>query len=484
MEELLLNLEKMGPTIIGYSAGAIVGVLALVFLLKSFILVCPPNHILILSGRKRTMPDGSVIGFRVIKGGWAFRWPILESAEWLEMSNISVPMNVEGAYSLGNIPLSVQAVANIKVSSDDRYVRNAIERFLGHGRGEIARVAKETLEGHLRGVLAMMTPEQVNEDRLTFSEALTEEAERDLEKLGLHLDTLNIQHVSDQGEYLDSIGRKRVAEVLSLVDIAESDAGRAAKESEAAAAARGMVAKTNAEAVVAQRENELRQVRADLSAAARSEEERAVAAAQAARAEAEKELQTIRGELEELRLAADITIPAEAERRVRELIAAGQAATIAADGQAMATALDEVAQAWNESDGQAMDMYIMQNLEEIFGKVTAAAQNLKVREVNLIDSGDGQTLPAYISSYPATVGALLAQIRDTLGVDIGEILNGDDVNDGGNTGGSSSSLSSSGGRGISSGALPSAVSSHSNPVNPNQPVSASAPDATRGGKSW
>ena len=124
----------------------------------------------------------------------------------------------------------------------------------------------------------------------------------------------------------------------------------------------------------------------------------------------------------------------------------------------------------------------MQNLEEIFGKVTAAAQNLKVSEVNLIDSGDGQTLPAYISSYPATVGALLAQIRDTLGVDIGEIINGDRVNDGGTGNPGGSSLTRPSGRASrGGGALPSAVSSQSNPT---QPVSAAAPDATRGGQSW
>ena len=430
MEQLLLDLEKIGPTVAAWAGGTILGILVLVWLLKSFILVCPPNHVLILSGRKRQTSDGRQVGFRVVKGGWAFRWPILETAEWLEMTNISVPMSVEGAYSLGNIPLSVQSVANVKVSSDERYIGNAIERFLGRGRAEIARVAKETLEGHLRGVLATMTPEQINEDRLTFAEALTEEAERDLEKLGLHLDTLNIQHVSDEGEYLDSIGRKRVAEVLAAADMSEYDAQRAAKEAEADSSARGQVAQTNAEAIIVQKKNQLHQIVADLDGQAHSEEERAIAAAQAARATAEKELQEIRGRLEELRLAVDVTIPAEAERRVRELVAAGHAATIAADGEAMAGALDEVATAWSETKGEAMDMYVLQNLEEIFGKVTTAAKNLKVHEVNLIDSGDGATMPAYLSSYPATVGALLGQIRDTLGIDIGEIISGSDNTNG------------------------------------------------------
>lgn len=422
--ELLLKLEELAPIVIPAAAGAIIFFLGLVWVLQKFLIVCPPNKVLILSGRQRVGADGREIGFRVVKGGRAFRVPIVETAKWLDMSNISVPMTVTGAYSEGNIPLSVHAVANVKVSSADRFIGNAIERFLGRGRAEIGRVAKETLEGHLRGVLAKMTPEEVNEDRLKFASSLTEEAERDLEKLGLHLDTLKIQHVSDETEYLDSIGRARVAEILRAADIAESDAVRSAKESEAAAMARSQVARTNAEALVLQKENELRQIRADLDAAARSEEERATAAANAARAEAEKELQAIRSQLEELRLAADVTIPAEAERKVRELVAAGRAASIAEDGRATANALAEVAAAWSESKDQAMDMYVLQNLEDIFGKVTDAAKNLKVREVNLIDSGDGATMPAYLSSYPATVAALLGQIRGALGIDISEIISG------------------------------------------------------------
>lgn len=424
MEEFVAKLEDVAPVVLPVSAGTIVFIMMVIWTLQKFLIVCPPNKVLILSGRKRVGDDGREVGFRVIKGGRAFRMPVVETAEWLDMTNINVPMSVMGAYSEGNIPLTVQGVANVKVANDERFLGNAIERFLGRDRTEIARVAKETLEGHLRGVIAKMTPEEVNEDRLKFVRSLTDEAEEDLSQLGLHLDTLKIQHVSDGIDYLDSIGRKRIAEVLRAADIAESDAVRAAKETEAAALARSQVAQTNAEAAIAQKENELRQIRAELDATAKSEEERALAAAKAARAEAEKELQQIRGQLEELRLTAEIKIPAEADRKVRELHAAGEASFIAEDGRAMAEALGHVAEAWRESEGKAMDMYVLQNLEEIFAKVTDAAKNLKVRQVNLIDSGEGETLPAYLASYPASVGALLAKIHTALGIDIPAIISG------------------------------------------------------------
>ncbi|HLU64868.1 MAG TPA: flotillin family protein [Kofleriaceae bacterium] len=422
-------MEQSGKTILIVAGGTLAGLLVLIAVIKSLLYVCPPNHVLIFSGRTRVTEDGRKVGFRVVFGGRALRVPILEQVQAMSLTNISVPMSVSGAYSEGaegqlGIPLSVHAIANVKVSSDPRYIGNAIERFLGRDRQEIARVAKETLEGHLRGVLAKMTPEEVNEDRLKFAKSLGEEAEHDLEKLGLHLDTLKIQHVHDDRQYLESLGRKRIAEVIRAAEVAESNAQRAAQEAEAVARARGEVALTNAQANILRKENELRQIKAELDAAARSEEERATAAASAARAEAEKELQAIRGDLEQLRLAADVTIPADAARQVAEHEAAGHAATIEANGRAMAEALDLVAGAWRETGGKAMDMYVLQNLEEIFAQVASAARNLKVRHVNLIDSGSGDTLPAYVGAFPATVTELIGEISKAIGVDITRVMTG------------------------------------------------------------
>jgi flotillin len=427
-------MENIGSTLqtaMTIGGGVVVSAIVMMSIIKRLLHVCPPNKVLIFSGRNRTADDGSTVGFRTVMGGRGWRVPLFEQVQEMDLTNISVPMSITGAYSEGSdgqlgIPLSVDAVANVKISSDRQYVGNAIERFLGRGRGEIARVAKETLEGHLRGVLATMTPEEVNEDRLKFATRLTEEAEMDLEKLGLHLDTLKVQHVADDRNYLESIGRKRIAEVLQLAEVAESDAERLARESEAAADARGVVAKTNAQANVLKKKNELREINASLNADARSEEERAKAAAHEARAIAEKELQEIRGELEELRLLAEVTIPAETARQVRELDAAGDAAQIEADGKASADALRSVAEAWSATQGEALEMYVLQNLDGIFGEVVGAARNIKVREVNLVDSGDGSTMPAYASAYPATVAALMEQVNNTLGVDIKGILGGTD----------------------------------------------------------
>ena len=415
---------KVPPEIMGGVAAGVAVLLVLMVIYRYLLRICRPNEILIFSGRKHRTTDGRTVGYRVVFGGRGVRVPVVETVDRMDVSLISVPIAVAGAYSEGGIPLNVHAIANIKISTDRRFVGNAIERFLGKGRNEIARVVKETLEGHLRGVLATMTPEELNQDRLKFAKQLEASAKTDFEKLGLELDVLKIQHIADDRNYLESIGRQRIAEILRTAEVAESDATRAAEQAEAAARARGEIAMTNAQAALQRKQNELRQIKAEVEAEARAEEVRAEAAGQQARAEAELELQKVRGQLEQLRLEAEVTIPADVEAQVRELMAAGQAAPIAADGEAMSRSLDEVATAWKESGGRAMDMFVLQHLEQIFAEVAVAAGRIKVGEVNLIDGGDGKTLPAYAAAYPATMGALLDQVTKTLGIDIAKVISG------------------------------------------------------------
>lgn len=160
------------PEVLG-GVGAGVGVLLLIIIVYRYLLrICRPNEILIFSGRKHKTPDGKTVGYRVVFGGRGMRIPVVETVSQMDVSLISVPMAVTGAYSEGGIPLNVHAIANIKVSTDPRFVGNAIQQLLGKDRNEIARMVKETLEGHLRGVCATMTPEDINQDRLKFAKQL------------------------------------------------------------------------------------------------------------------------------------------------------------------------------------------------------------------------------------------------------------------------------------------------------------------------
>jgi flotillin len=421
----------------------VVGLMLFFALAKTFLVVGRPNEVVIFSGGNYTTSVGTMPGWLPMCGGRRFRWPIIEKVERLDLTLMSVNIHIEGAYSKGGIPLNVHAIANVKISSNPRVIGNAIERFLGRDQREVLRVAQETLEGHVRGVLASMTPEEVNENRLKFADELHQEATPDFEKLGLHLDILKIQNISDEADYLDSIGRTRIAEIIKIAEVAESDAMKTAEESEAGAQGKGEVARRNAQAQIQKAQNALRELQAQLEQQAKSEEERADAGALAARAEAEQELQQVRTELEKLRLQADVVIPAEAQKVSSELEAAGQAAEIAEKGRAMAEVLRMMTDIWKEAGDDAMDVFIIHRLESIMKKVSEAAQQVTVREVALIDSGDGRALPNYVSSFPGIVGSIFEEMRDTVGLDIGGALTGNKKSplalstDGGGPGGKS-----------------------------------------------
>ena len=407
---------------VGWAAGIGIGLLLLFFIMRKFLYICRPNEVLIFSGGQRKLADGSSVGFRVIFGGRAWRVPIIERVDRMDMTTIPIEVSVTQAYSKGGIPLAVRAIANVKLSSNPSFINNAIERFLGKDRSEMYRVARETLEGTLRGVLATLTPEEVNENRLKFADTLAEDVESDFEKLGLMLDTLKIQHVSDEVQYLESIGRAQIANVIKEAEIAESNAKNEANKKAADAKALGEVARKDAERSIIQKRNDQRRIAAELEAQAEAELRRAKAAGEQARAEAEQELQQIRRELEQLRLQADVVIPADTERRARELIAKGEAAPIEENGKALAQVLQMLAKTWADAGPAARDIFLIQQIEQVMGTIVERLGALKVREVNIIDPGDGSALPNYVAGFPATVTAILRSLRESTGVDVADIL--------------------------------------------------------------
>ena len=327
-------------------------VILIVWFLKSFLRICNPNEILILSGRKHRNKEGQTVGYRVIFGGRVVSIPILETVKTMDMTTMPVPVEVKNAYSKGGTPLDIQAIANVKIASDPEVVGNAIERFLDRDRNEILRVARETLEGNLRGVVALLTPEQINEDRLQFAERIAQDVSRELAKLGMQLDTLKIQSVSDEVDYLSSIGRRQIAQIVRDAEIAESNAMGEAERIEAECQQHSEVAQTQALSIVQQKQNDLRKTKAELEQRAKSEEERTIAAGKEARARAEQQLQAMRADLERLRLEADTVLPAEAQRQAKELQARGEASSLGENAKAAAQVNDMLSQVWEKKRGQ------------------------------------------------------------------------------------------------------------------------------------
>ena len=416
--------------------GAAAGVLVLLSLAQRFLYLCKPNEILIFTGRRRADGGGSLVimgrgtaqaAHRGIASGKGRAWriPIIERVDKMDVSTISTDIVVQNAYSAGNIPLRIHAIANVKVHSNPALVRNAIERFLGRSRMEVQVVAQQTLEGALREVLAQMTPEEVNEDRLSFAEHLMKAAADDLDKLGLQLDTLKIQSVSDETGYLDSLGRPRVAAALRDAENAENQAKQETTEAEAAAHQRAETARQIAEKEIAKKRNALSQIKAELDGEARAVEEEATMAAKTARAAAEQELQRVRREVESLRLSAEVTIPAEFEKAAAELRAKADAAPTIENGEATVRVLEVTAQAWDRMGPKAKELYVIQNLEDIVSTVIEKTHDIEVREVTMLDRGDGSSLASYAAAFPQTVAAILQSLSATTGIDVHQILSGD-----------------------------------------------------------
>ena len=377
--------------------------------------ICQPSEILIFAGAKTKVRDHKTVGYRLVKGGSSIRVPLLEQAFRMDLTNMIIELKVTNAYSKGGIPLDVEGVANIKIAGEEPIIHNAIERLLGKTRQQIELLAKETLEGNLRGVLASLTPEQANEDQIAFAKSLLEEAEDDLEKLGLVLDNLQIQRISDRVDYLDSIGRKQQAELIKDARIAE--------------------ARAKSESIIQESENKkstcLRQISRDLEIAKAEAEQRVrdtltkrkalVAEAQAqiiaevAKAEAEVSVQQERIKQVEQQLQADIVAPAEAQCHKAIAIAKGNAASIIEDGKAQAEGATRLAQSWKFAGENAKDIFLFQKLEVLTKMMASSIPDVEVDSINLIDTQAG--------NQEIQIASFVKKLRQSSGIDTVNIAN-------------------------------------------------------------
>ncbi|MEM9135093.1 MAG: SPFH domain-containing protein [Actinomycetota bacterium] len=397
----------------------VVALLAAVAAVSSLLVICPPNRVAIISGRSRQLADGRTVGYRVLKGGRTIRIPIMEKLNWVELNTMPIEVSVTNAFSKGAIPLNVQGIANVKVSSQEALLGNSVERFLSTNQMAIAQIAKETLEANLRGVLATLTPEEVNEDRLKFSQVLIEEADDDMKTLGLELDTLKIQNVTDEVGYLESVGRRRTAEVLKSARVAEAERSAESEEAEAKGRKRAEIAAANAQLAIVEEQNALRVRSAELEAIASAKESEAKVAGETARVVAQQQLEAERIELEQKRLAADVVAPAQAELEAKRLSAAAQAASIIEDGKAQVEIFERLVAQYKLAGDDAQKIWVLNMLPDIIDRISATVENVDIERVSVIDSGgQGSGIPGLLGQLPAAVINLAEQMETATGVDI------------------------------------------------------------------
>ncbi len=405
-----------------------VAVLVIVMVIAHLIHICAPNEVLIFSGTSRQVGNRHV-GYRLVQGGRGLRIPLLERVDRMDLTNMIIDLRVAGAYSKGGIPLNVEGVANLKIAGSEPIIGNAIERFLGKSRDEMMKVARDTLEGNLRGVVATLTPEEVSRDRVKFAQELLTEADKDLKSLGLELDTLKIQNVSDDKGYLDSLGRRQSAELLTRSRIAEAENHALSAERSAANLENQEIAKVEAAIATARADANKRILDAKTKKGALVAEQRSHVTAAVAKATAEVDVQKARLDQVRLQLLADQIKPAEADKQMRIEAARGKAAQLIENGRATANALRQMAETWRRSGDSARQILMAQKLSGLVTQLMSTVSSLPIDKVTFIDraltdGGNNLAVKAAVASE---------QIKHTLGVDVPGLLNR--LGNGGNGGG-------------------------------------------------
>jgi flotillin len=334
----------------------LLSVLIVFFLFSRNYIKVPPNRAAVFSGRRRKVADGRVVGYRMVKGGAALRIPLLEKVDYLELNVMTIPLEIRRAYTLKGVPVSVKAVANVKIKGDDISLQAAAERFLGMTTPEVQRVIFQTLEGHLRAILGTLTVEEINNDRQSFAQKLTTEAASDLERMGIGVDVLTIQEISDEEGYLDALGKKRTAEVKRDAQIGEAEALRDSKIKSSEAMLEGEKVRLDTEANIAlaqrdlsvkqaqyQAEVEMQRATADQAGPLSGAKARQAVVAEEVRIEKIRTQEQIAVQDQEVarkerELEATVVRPADAERNaaILKAEAAKQAAILEAEGKKQA----------------------------------------------------------------------------------------------------------------------------------------------------
>jgi len=440
----------VSPLVIGV-AGLVVLLVLVVLVVVSRYKVAGPNEAFIVTGRRgKTSQDLS--GQKVVTGGGVFVVPFVQQLSRVDLSSRRITVNIRGAVSRQGIKLNVDGIAIVKVGGDEDSIRAAAQRFLSQ-QGQIEVFTTEVLAGALRSIVGTLTVEEIIRDRASFATQVADVTESALTGQGLVLDTFQIQDVTDDGTYLQDLGRPEAARVQQDATIAEADARRTAEQRKIAA---------EQDVVVAQRVLALKrsEIQAETDAAAA----RAAAAGPIAEAAKQQEVLTAqelvaqrRAVLTERQLDSDVRKPADAARyraeqeaeahRVASVAAAqassesarlegegerarrsaladatrleGEAVASAtlATGTAEAEAMSKKADAYREYSQAAILQMVVDTLPLVAKEL--AAPMAAIDKLTVISSEGAAALPKAVVSNFAQVQQL---VKDVSGVDLAGLV--------------------------------------------------------------
>ena len=399
-----------------------------------------PNEVLIISGRKqRKRPDGTTVGYRIIRGGGTYVRPFREKVQRLSLELMQFDVRTGETYSTHGVPVQVDGVCMVRVDPSDDGIQLAAEQFLARGRDDIARSAQQAVEGHLRTAVGALSIEDVYRDRAALVAKTKDLANPDLEKMGLDVVSLTIRQIADKQGYLEALGRPRTAQVKRDAVRGEAEAEKEARAARFAADAaiqesrrdyevskaaykqEGMRASAEADmAYDLQRAITQQEVRAQELQVEIVERQKAI---ELMEAEVRRRINELEAEVMEPAKAEARKIEALAEARKEELAAqgAGEADAVRLRGMAEAEAMTAKATAW----AQYSDAAIADRLLSILPQLAAAvAEPLsKTEKIVMVNGGNGDGVGAHrvtrdvtkiVAELPELLEALTGKRLDDL----------------------------------------------------------------------
>lgn len=420
---------------------AVIFVFGLVVALLSRYKKCPSDKILVKYGMVGSNEQG-IKSAKCIHGGATLVWPVIQAYEYLDLTPISIEVNLQNALSKQNIRIDVPSRFTVGISTEPEIMQNAAERLLGLKLAEIQELAKDIIFGQLRLVVATMDIEEINTDRDKFLEEVSRNVESELKKIGLRLINVNITDISDESGYIDALGKEAASKAVNdaKISVAQKTRDGSIGESQAVMDQRVKVAEANATAV--EGENQSRIKIAESEAARREMEaianKKAVAAEKIQQAKAleesyvaERAAEQARADLERATREADQLVQAQIDKQMAEIAAEAEAERIRRHARGEADAifmkLEAEARGINEmlmkqaegfkaiveatgSADAAMKLMIVDKLPELIEKQVEAIKNIKIDKVTVWDnlgSEDGKTNTAkFVSGMMQSVPPL------------------------------------------------------------------------------
>lgn len=441
----------------------VIGVLifSLILILLSRYRRCPSDKIMVIYGKVGTNKDGSARSAKCIHGGAAFVWPVIQAYEYLDLTPISINVDLANALSHQNIRVDVPSRFTVGISTEPGTMQNAAERLLGLKLTEIQELAKDIIFGQLRLVIATMDIEEINTDRDKFVEAVYHNVETELKKIGLRLINVNVTDITDESGYIEALGKEAAAKAINDAkkSVAEKNRDGAIGESQAVKDQRIQVAEANASAIAGENESKAAIAQSD---ATRREVEadalrRATAAEKIAEAKALEEAYAAQQQAEEARAQrdaatqqADIIVKAKIEKERMELEAEaeaeqarrrarGEADAIYATMEAQARGAQEIlakqaegfkklVEAAGGDPNCAVQLMLADKIEELLKTQVEAIKNLKIDKVTVWDSMGGKDGASTTSNFLSSMMKSIPPLNETFkmaGMKIPDFLGSD-----------------------------------------------------------